>query len=295
MTELELDAFLAVVRTGSITAAARSLYVTQPALSRRIRALEEELGYPLMLRGKGVRTVELTERGRAFVEVAERWKGVWREARELREADRSRHLHLACINSVSAYILPLVARRFLEENPGDRLTCRTYPSLECYGYVARGQVDLALISDDMYSAQVETVPLFRERMLFIAGKGEEGEGPVHPSQLDPADQVRLPWNPECDLWHDFWFGSAARPKVLLDQTSVLEEFLRQDRVWALAPASAALELRRRTDAVIRPIQEGPPDRIIYYLTGRGKKPAAAQAFLDTLRAELAQVEGIELC
>ena len=46
MTELELEAFLAVVRTGSITAAARSLYVTQPALSRRIRALEEELGIP---------------------------------------------------------------------------------------------------------------------------------------------------------------------------------------------------------------------------------------------------------
>ena len=44
MTELEIEAFLAIVRTGSISAAAQKLYVTQPALSRRIHALEQELG-----------------------------------------------------------------------------------------------------------------------------------------------------------------------------------------------------------------------------------------------------------
>ena len=44
MTEREIEAFLTIVRTGSISAAAEVLYVTQPALSRRIRALEQELG-----------------------------------------------------------------------------------------------------------------------------------------------------------------------------------------------------------------------------------------------------------
>lgn len=176
MTELELEAFLAVVRTGSITAAARSLYVTQPALSRRIRALEEELGYPLMLRGKGVRTVELTEQGRAFVEVAERWKGVWREARELREVDRSRHLYLACINSISAYILPMVARHFLEENPGDRLTCRTYPSLECYGYVTKGQVDLALFRTTCTPPRWRLSPCSGSECCSSQERGRRGKG-----------------------------------------------------------------------------------------------------------------------
>lgn len=65
MTEREIEAFLTIVRTGSISAAAEVLYVTQPALSRRIRALEQELGYQLFIRKKGLRNVG--QIGRAHV------------------------------------------------------------------------------------------------------------------------------------------------------------------------------------------------------------------------------------
>lgn len=50
MTQLELQAFLAVTRTGSFSQAAQSLFISQPALSRRIRTLEEELGFRLLER-----------------------------------------------------------------------------------------------------------------------------------------------------------------------------------------------------------------------------------------------------
>ena len=63
MTFLEIEAFLSIVQYGSFSAAAEKLYVTQPALGRRIRALEEELGYSLFVRNKGVRHVELTRQG----------------------------------------------------------------------------------------------------------------------------------------------------------------------------------------------------------------------------------------
>ena len=52
MTNLEIEAFLAVVRLGSITAAAQAIFITQPALSRRLQTLEEELGYPLFWGGE---------------------------------------------------------------------------------------------------------------------------------------------------------------------------------------------------------------------------------------------------
>ena len=44
MTRTELESFLAVVQAGSLSAAAKNLYITQPALSRRIQSLEQELG-----------------------------------------------------------------------------------------------------------------------------------------------------------------------------------------------------------------------------------------------------------
>ena len=61
MTHPEIEAFLLAAKTGTITAAAEQLYVTQPALSRRIRSLEAELGYSLLKRGRGVWAAELTE------------------------------------------------------------------------------------------------------------------------------------------------------------------------------------------------------------------------------------------
>ena len=59
-----LQYFLAVAREESISAAAQSLHISQPALSTQLKALEEELGKQLLIRGtKGSRKVVLTEEG----------------------------------------------------------------------------------------------------------------------------------------------------------------------------------------------------------------------------------------
>ena len=80
MTKTEIEAFLAVAQYGSISAAADQIYVTQPALTRRIQNLERELEYRLFTRGKGLRGSSLTEQGRAFLPIAQRWNEVYREA-----------------------------------------------------------------------------------------------------------------------------------------------------------------------------------------------------------------------
>ena len=117
MTEREIDAFLTIVRTGSISAAVQKLYVTQPALSRRIRALEQELGYGLMIRRKGVRNIELTAEGKAFIPLAEKWKSVWNESRDLKEIDRSRTFHIGSVGSVRARIARAKAAHRLQGIP----------------------------------------------------------------------------------------------------------------------------------------------------------------------------------
>ena len=59
-----LEYFLAVAREQSITAAAESLHISQPALSTQLKALETKLGKQLFIRGvKGSRKVVLTEEG----------------------------------------------------------------------------------------------------------------------------------------------------------------------------------------------------------------------------------------
>ena len=90
--------------------------------------------------------------------------------------------------------------------------------------MAQGLADIALISDHMYHPQVETVPAFCSAMVLLTAPGQPWPETVHPSQLDPAKELRLPWNPEYDLWHPFWFSAAAVPWAVLDQMSLLEEF-----------------------------------------------------------------------
>lgn len=61
----QLESFVAVVEEGAVVHAARRLHVTQPPLSRRLQALEEELGAALFVRE--ARGMRLTEAGEAFL------------------------------------------------------------------------------------------------------------------------------------------------------------------------------------------------------------------------------------
>ncbi len=296
MTELELEVFLAVAGSGSLSAAAQGLHITQPAVSRHIRALEEELDCTLLVRGRGVRRVELTEQGRDFIEVARRWQQVWREAREVTARGRERRLSVASVGSVSTSLLPAVFRTFLEEDGRRTLSFHSAHSSEAYPMVADGVADLAFVTDHMYHPQVEAAPAFRQSMVLLAGR-ESGLGErVHPSQLDPGKELRLPWYPEYDLWHTGWFSGAARPRAVLDQMSLLEEFLRWENwgdSWVIAPTLVAERLQERTEVTVHLLEEGPPDEIIWYLLRRRRKPELIRAFLNCLERELARRDGTE--
>lgn len=291
MTELEIEAFLTIVKTGSITAAAQRLYVTQPALSRRIRALEQELGYSLMTRSKGARTVLLTPEGAAFISVAEKWKSIWREALDIGKADRDRIFHIASVGSISTYLLPEVFRLFMSENPECRLTFHQYHSAESYEHVGEGRIDLALISDQMFSRTVETVPLFKGEMQLVTSL--EMQEPVHPSFLEAQKGIRLPWNPEYGIWHDYWFGAVSHARVCLDQMSLMEYFLEERGSWVVAPSYIAAILNERDYLHAYRLQDGPPDIILYYLTKKNRRMEYADRFLACLNRSLAAREGVK--
>lgn len=289
LTRQEIEVFLAVARLGSVSAAAQALYITQPAVSRHLRALEEALDCTLVSRGRGKRQVELTDRGRDFVQVAEKWRLLWQETQEVAGPDRAQTLRVASVGSLSTYLLPPVFREFLSV-PGRTLTFHHYHSREAYDYIAQGLADIALISDHMYHPQVETVPAFRSPMALLTAPGLPWPETVHPSRLDPSRELRLPWNPEYDLWHSFWFSAAAVPRAVLDQMSLLEEFFSWQGgwrdSWAVAPSVVAVPLAGKLGLDLRRLEEGPPDEIIYYLLGPRRKEELTRDFLSCLDREL---------
>lgn len=291
MTRLELEAFFEIIKAGSISSAAESLYVTQPALSRRIKTLEDELGYLLFSRKKGQRNIELTEKGAAFVSVAQKWLNIWQEAQELNRSDNANLLNIASVGSVSSYLLPAVFAR-LSQAAEIRICFHHCHSFEAYRQVETGLIDIALISDDMYSKGVETIPAFQEPMVFIANRHAGYSGTVHPQGLDPHQEIRLPWNPEYDAWHDFWFRATPEYRVSLDQMNLLESVLSWENTWAIVPFSVAYKLSSLDFISIHPIQSPPPDRIIYYLKSGGRKEKQIRRFLSALDAEVKEIPNV---
>src|SRR6266511_5032150 len=113
-----LETFVEVARYGSVTRAAETLYLSQPSVSGRLRALESELGEPLLIRTP--RGVRLTDAGRELLPYAERTVRAFRDGQaalsELREA-RAGSLALGAAPAVSTYFLPTILKRFATLHP----------------------------------------------------------------------------------------------------------------------------------------------------------------------------------
>jgi DNA-binding transcriptional LysR family regulator len=174
----QIEAFLTVAERRSVSAAAEVLFVTQPALTTRIKNLERELGTALFLRTP--RGMRLTEEGRAFRPHARRAVQSLAEGRELlRELGEGRvgELLVGAAPAISTYVLPLVLRRFQASFPNVRLVVRTGHSEEVLELVLREQVQIGLVRDLPHPA-VKSVPLYEDEIVLV----------VHPDHRFAAER-----------------------------------------------------------------------------------------------------------
>jgi DNA-binding transcriptional LysR family regulator len=123
ITITQLSAFLAVIRGGSVTAAADDLVVTQPSVSSAIASLGRELGCELFERaGRGVR---LTDAGSAFAPYAADVIGLLeagRQAAQEAAGVATRRLKIAAVTTAAESFVPPLMRLFSEAHPGIELT-----------------------------------------------------------------------------------------------------------------------------------------------------------------------------
>ncbi len=140
-----LSAFVAVSDSHSFSRAAEQLFITQPAVSKRISALEHQLNARLFDRiGK---TVQLTEAGRALLPSAQR---ILAELEESRRAISNLNqrvdgtLRLATSHHIGLHRLPPVLREFTTSYPEVDLDIRFMDSEEACSSVLKGEVELAI-------------------------------------------------------------------------------------------------------------------------------------------------------
>ena len=162
---------LAVVREGSFTAAAKSMFITQPTLSHQIRQVEEQLGSPIFIRSKT--SVELTPAGQVYVQAARRILQIETQMNESLGALNGTYegvLHLGLPDQRADELLPQVLADFYALYPSVRIEAITAPHPELERMLLGGELNMALISGEAENTLLEYQLIASDEVVLLAGK-----------------------------------------------------------------------------------------------------------------------------
>lgn len=170
MTYQDIHTFLTIASSSSLSKAAESLFVSQPALSHRLSALEEELGTELIIRRKGSRTLELTDAGQRFVPIARKWEQLWIETGKIKFERPSTQLRIVNVDSLNFYFMPQVIENFLESHPKCSLHINTMQSNLSYKSIENKEADLGLITNPHFFKRFRQSRFLKNSLYLCATK-----------------------------------------------------------------------------------------------------------------------------
>ena len=152
--------FLSVIRAGNISKAARELHISQPALSRRIANLEDEVGAKLFARGS--RRAELTEEGQIFRKRAEEMMDLLSlTRREIRQAKENvlGEIRIGAGESKAFGYISKAACRMMERFPGVKIHVVSGDTMDLTEQLDRGLIDVALLFSNVDSETYDMITI----------------------------------------------------------------------------------------------------------------------------------------
>lgn len=285
----QITAFIETARRQSVSRAAEALFISQPALTARLKGLESDLGAELFVRGP--RGMRLTDAGSAFLPYAVRALETLTDGRmqvNALERGGAGRLTIGAAPAVSTYVLPALLKRFSEGYPRVSVSVRTGHSEEILDLVLREQVTLGLVRALQHPGIVST-PLYEDRLILVVEPAHPfaGEGRIRMKDLAEEQLVQFD---RTSSYHDLTSalfvtaGVSPAGRMELDNIDAAKKMVEQGFGVALLPqTSVAAELEAGTLAEVEVVDASPVRRKIVAITRRDAGPPAGQpkAFLAT--------------
>ena len=166
---MELDQlryFLQVANEGNFTRASEQLKISQPALSRSIGRLEEELGQPVFERK--TRCVELTEVGQLLQRRAKEVFAILDDTvAEITDDGQSGRIRLGAIPTIAPFFLPELLKTFSESYPQATVVVQEETTDQLVKACSQGDLDLAILALPLHAKYLEIEELFEEELLLV--------------------------------------------------------------------------------------------------------------------------------
>jgi DNA-binding transcriptional LysR family regulator len=278
--------------------AARRLHLSQPPLSMQIKALEEEIGAPLLLRTQ--RRVELTAAGAAFLkearEILARVPAATEAARRAARGETG-ELVVGFVSIADYNVLPLALREFSHASPGIRLTLREATTDVQLRELAEERIDVGFLLAPVSDERLQVLPLMSERLVAALPErhpAARGSGPVSLKRLADASFILFPRHMAPRL-HDNVVSCCAAagftPRVEQEavQMQTIVSLVSAGLGVALIPES--LRHLGRTGVVYRPLRERTPlTEIVLAWRARDTRPAL-QRFVAAVQSVVPATRG----
>lgn len=260
-----IQTFLDVVEAGSISNASKRLFLSQSSVSTRLKNLEESIGFKLIERDKGFKTIELTPQGEEFIRIAKQFNILKDEIKTLKNESPFRDLKIASVDAVNNFTFVPLYKKFMKENPDIKLHIKTHHSDEIHNLVATGEADIGLVYSEIKYPDVISSPIFRELNYLICNKESPYYDGISPSELNLSSEVYLNWSQDFYHWHYHFFGENSNKLLTVNTGSLLSHYMDTPGNWAIAPMSVIKSFKENLDIVHYNLNPSPPPRFCYLL------------------------------
>src|SRR5437588_4636429 len=182
--------FVRIAELGSITRAAAHLHLAQPALTRHVQRLEDELGVPLLTRAN--RGVKLTEAGQKLLESAARiLREVERTGDEIRAQDAhpSGRIIFGITPTLCPVLVPELSADMRREYPRVELKVVHAGMVRLEEFLIDGRVRVALVAGSARSRLIVSTRLSQEEMVLVTRPGARPDGSVSGGELNHTPLV----------------------------------------------------------------------------------------------------------
>lgn len=294
MTNRILKHLETIIETGSVLAASRRLFVSQPALSQYIKRLENEYGITIFDRQTS--PWSLTQEGQELLEAQKRIDEIDRECRQ-RFTDR-RNLKIGEIRVAStayrtATLLNPVLSHFKKENPEIVVRIVEGNTTEVLELVEAGHADCGVAISSLVPDTLDHIRIYSEEVLI----GLPADHPyvrAHPKPLDRLDTLKLskikgtPFiiMKSGQVFHEYFYQLCRDNKIELPVTLETQSILTVPALIstgigaALIPSTILEDCLKRNIAVYRPTPSFPPNNVSLAWKRNRYRSHATQKFIQ---------------
>jgi LysR family transcriptional regulator for metE and metH len=288
-----LEMVQAIHVEGTLTGAARRLFISQPALSRQLAKLERRLGARLFLRHRKGMTP--TPEGHRILEAAERVLGeVARAEQDVRLLAQGfvGTVRVATECYMCYHWLPWVARAYAERHPGVEVQLVPEATRDPYGALDRSAVDLAIVySDPPTPDAMDRTAIFDDELVAVVASGHELAGEPHLTPAAFAAETLICHYAEPGrgvLEREFLEPSGVRPKRIAEMlvTPAVVAMARAGYGVAVVPRWILDAQGSSEGLAVLPLGEGGLRRTWYAARGATRRgEPVLEAMIEVLREE----------